>query len=106
MLSRRILLALTVTLLVSASLHATPGCDPTFVHSYHECVRIVDSLRPDKGGQARVFASDGSEYTAGQARWMQTQLQQVAMACVRGDQDEATRLLSGVQELLKVHSRG
>ena len=27
---------------------------------------IVDALRPDKPGQARVSASDGSEYTAGQ----------------------------------------
>jgi hypothetical protein len=101
----RILLPLAVAVLACGSLRASPGCDSAFVQSYHQCVRMVDSLRPDKGGQARVFASDGTEFTAEQARWMQAQLQQVDRACSRGDREEATRLLSGVQELLKAHAR-
>jgi hypothetical protein len=85
--------------------HAAEGCDASFTEQYHDCVRIVDSLRPDKSGQARVFALDGSEFTAGQARWMQGQLHKVEETCVRGDQARAAQLLAEVQELLKSHRR-
>jgi hypothetical protein len=44
------------------------GCDAASMQQYRDVVRIVDSLRPDKAGQARVFASDGSEFNAGQRR--------------------------------------
>ena len=101
----RILLPVAAAALASGSLQANPGCDSAFMQSYHECVRIVDSLQPDKGGLARVFAADGTEFTTDQAHWMQAQLQQVDKACTRGDQEEATRLLSEVQKLLKAHSR-
>lgn len=77
----------------------------SFTEQYHDCVRIVDSLRPDKGGQAHVFAVDGSEFTAGQARWLQGQLHKVAEACVRGDPAQAAQLLAEVQEMLKSHHR-
>jgi len=85
--------------------HAAEGCDASFTEQYHDSVRIVDSLRPDKGGQARVFAADGSEFTAGQARWMLGQLHQVEEACVRGEQARAAQLLTEVQGLLKSHHR-
>jgi hypothetical protein len=85
--------------------HAAEGCDASSAAQYHESVRIVESLRPDKGGQARVFAADGSEFTAGQARWMQGQLHKVEEACVRGDQARAAQLLAEVQELLRSHHR-
>jgi hypothetical protein len=75
------------------------------VQQYYDRARIVDSLRPDKAGQARVFALDGSEVTAGQARWMQGQLHKVEEACVHGDQLRAAQLLAAVQELLKSHHR-
>lgn len=101
----RILLPVAVAALASGSLQANPSCDSAFLQSYHECVRIVDSLRPDKGGLARVFASDGTEFTTDQARWMQAQLRQVEEACRRGEKEEATRLLLGVQDLLKAHSK-
>jgi ATP-dependent protease HslVU (ClpYQ) peptidase subunit len=71
-------------------------------------VRIVDSLRPDKTGQARVFAADGSEFTAGQVLWMKGQLRKVAALCATGaagDQAEATRLLAQVRELIRSHQR-
>ena len=94
-----------VAWLASAAAFAGTGCDPAFTQTFHECVRMVDSLRPDKSGQARVFASDGSEFTAGQAQWMQGQLRLVDKACARGDQAEATRLLAPVQALLKARQR-
>jgi hypothetical protein len=75
---------------------------------YNNCLRLVDSLRPDKGGQARVFAADGSEFTAGQALWMRGQLRKVARLCASGrpdDRQEAARILSEVSELLQSHHR-
>jgi hypothetical protein len=50
---------------------------------------IVDSLRPDRPGQVRVFASDGSEYTVGQALWMKGQLRSVLQACAQADETTA-----------------
>jgi hypothetical protein len=85
--------------------HAAESCDASFTQQYHDRARIVDSLRPDKGAQLRVFAPDGSEFTAGQARWMQGQLHQVEEACARGDQVRANQLLAEVQELLKSHRK-
>jgi hypothetical protein len=53
----------------------------------------------------RVFASDGSEFNAGQAQWMKGRLRAVERACARGDQAEAAKILADVQELLKSHRR-
>jgi hypothetical protein len=75
---------------------------------YNNCLRLVDSLRPDKGGQQRVYAADGSEFTAGQALWMRGQLRKVARLCATGqadDRQEAARILSEVSELLRSHHR-
>lgn len=101
----KFVLSLTIACLATSTAYASTGCDETFTQSFHECVRIVDSLRPDKAGQARVFASSGAEFTAGQAQWMKGRLHLIEKACVRGDQAEAARLLTEVQELIKAHSR-
>jgi hypothetical protein len=88
--------------------HAANLCDGTSSSQYRDCVRIVDSLRPDKAGQARVFAADGSEFTAGQALWMKGQLRKVARLCASGtagSQAEAARILAEVGALLKSHQR-
>jgi len=85
--------------------YAAEGCDASFSQQYRESVRLVDSLHPDKAGQARVFSADGSEFTAGQARWMQGRLHNVEEACARGDQARATELLTEVQGLLRAHRR-
>jgi len=100
----KFLSCIVVACAVSLS-YAAERCDAAFSEQYHDCVRIADSLRPDKGGQARVFTVDGSEFTAGQARWLQGQLHKVAEACARGDQAQAAQLLAEVQELLKSHRR-
>jgi hypothetical protein len=107
MLSRIVLIA-AVTVIGIGSAIAAPGCDPAFMQQYRECARVVDTLRPEKSGQARVFAYDGSEFTAGQALWMQGQLRKVERLCAQGtpaSQAEATSVLVKVQELLKEHQR-
>jgi hypothetical protein len=97
-----------VSLAAAAAAQAGTLCELESTQQYRDCVRIVDSLRPDKGGQSRVFAPDGSEFTAGQALWMQAQMRKVARLCVSAnpsDQAEAVRLLSEVTDLLKSHHR-
>jgi hypothetical protein len=87
----------------AATAHAATSCD---TQDFRECVRLVDSLRPDKAGQARVFAADGSEFTAGQALWMKGQLRKVTRLCMSNkpeDQQEAARTLTAVRDLLKSH---
>jgi hypothetical protein len=102
------LLALSgVVLLIGSTAYANVSehCDQKMMTSLQECERIVGSLRADKAGQMRVFASDGSEFTAGQATWMKGQLKRVVEDCAGGDVADATRRLSDVQELLKEHHR-
>jgi len=106
MLRKTRFLSFVAASLVTSWVHADAGCDQNFTAVYHESLRIVDSIRADKPGLARVYAVDGSEYTAGQASWMKGQMRLVNKACARGDQTGATRILSGVQQLLKAHHSG
>ena len=106
MLSKSMVLA-AVACLATAVHAASPG-DDVASQQYRDCARIVDSLHPDKPGQARVFTSDGSEFTAGQASWMKGQLRKVARlraSGAAGDQEEATRTLAEVREFIKSHQR-
>ena len=100
----KLLSCLVITCAVSFA-HAAEACDASFAEQYRDSLRIVDSLRADKGGQARVFAADGSEFTAGQTHWMRGQLHKVEDACGHGDQVHAAEMLRQVQELLKAHRR-
>ena len=87
--------------------HADGACDKTR-QQYKDCVRLVDSLRPDKAGQMRVFAADGSEFNAGQVQWMKGQLRKFERLCARGapaDEAEAGKVLAGVADLLHSHRR-
>jgi hypothetical protein len=90
-------------LLASTAAHG--NCSPAFTQQYAGAERIVDALRPDKPGKMRVFARDGSEYTAGEALWMKGQLRSVLQACARGDDTAAASTLHGVTELLSSHQR-
>ena len=106
--SRALIGGLAVCLAATAA-RADGGCDDRTMTQYRDCVRLVDSLRPDKFGQARVFASDGSEFTAGESQWMKAQLRKVAALCARGKPDEkaeAVTVLAQVQDLLQSHHRG
>jgi hypothetical protein len=94
--------------LVATAASAGSPCDASSDQDYRECVRLVDSLRVDKSGQARVFAANGSEFTAGQALWMKGQLRRVARLCASanpGDREQAERVLAEVKDLLKSHQR-
>jgi hypothetical protein len=100
-----VLSSMTLMLGLTAYVAGAVGCDDKLTNSLQECRRIVGSLRADKAGQMRVFASDGSEFTAGQAQWMKGQLRLIAKACADGDATDAARLLADVQELLREHHR-
>jgi hypothetical protein len=107
MLSRILLIAAATCLTASIS-YANAGCDAQLLQQYRECSRLVDSLRPDKWGLARVYAYDGSEFTAGQALWMKGQMREFTKLCASdspADQAEAARILSQVQGLLQAHHR-
>src|ERR1700730_6182535 len=105
MVSKKILIALAAGCLAASVGFANESCDPGFNQQYHDYLRIVDSLRLDKPGQMRVFASDGAEFTGGQALWMRGQLRYVDRSCAGGDQVGAARLLRGVQALVTAHQR-
>jgi hypothetical protein len=93
------------TYLLASSPLAHAACSPALTEQLVSAERIVDSLRPDKAGQMRVFASDGSEYTAGEALWMKGQLRGVLRACGQGDEAFAASTLRGVTDLLDAHHK-
>ena len=97
---------MSVLTLTAAVSHAG-ACDKS-QPEYRDSVRLVDSLRPDKAGQMRVFAADGSEFNAGQVQWMKARLREVDSLCARGtqaDEVRAAKLLQDVRELLDSHKR-
>jgi hypothetical protein len=101
----KILFGVSLSLL-AAGAYADNGCDKALLARYRQSAVVVDSLLPGKSGQARVFAADGSIFTAGQAKWMQGQLRTVERLCARTDNTDpaqAARVLAGVEELLKSH---
>lgn len=100
-----VVISAAVALAAASLAYADASCDPAQVEAFQRSERIVASLRPDKPGQARVFAIDGSEFTAGQSAWMRGQLNKSSRACARGDDAEVARLLAGVQQLIKAHAR-
>jgi hypothetical protein len=85
---------------------AHAGCSLALTYDIVSAERVVDSLRPDKAGQARVFAYDGTVYTAGEAQWMKAQLREVLSACAQNDDQRAAPHLQSVLGLLKArHSQ-
>jgi hypothetical protein len=97
--------AFVVIAFLMASTAAHPNCSATLTQQYASADRTVGSLRPDKPAQMRVFARDGSEYTAGEALWMKGQLRSFLRACARGDGTAAASTLHGVTGLLNSHQR-
>jgi hypothetical protein len=102
---RNIAIAMVVAVLGGTTAYADSGCAGPLMREFHESERIVDSLRPDKPGQVRVYASDGSQFTAGQSQWLRGQLNEVGRACVQGDSAAAARLLAEVQQVINAHAR-
>jgi hypothetical protein len=82
------------------------GCSVGLTYDIVRAERVVDSLRPEKAGQARVFAYDGSVYTAGEAQWMKAQLRAVLAACAQNNDQLAAPHLKDVLGLLRTrHSQ-
>jgi hypothetical protein len=96
---------LTTGTLIASSAYGADNVagDDKLIPSLHECERIVSSLHPDKPAQMRVFAYDGSEFTAGQAQWMKGQLRLVTKAGANGDAADASRRLAEVRQLIDEH---
>jgi hypothetical protein len=68
--------------------------------------RIVVSLHPDKPGQMRVFARDGSEYTGGQSLWMKGEVRRAARLCASGaesDQAQAAVVIGEIERIVQAH---
>ena len=103
--SNKILPLLAMTLFVSSTAFATESCDRQPNSAYHQSMLIVDSLRAEKPGQARVFAYDGTEFTGGQSQWLHGQMRVIDRACARGDQATAARVLADVQQLVHAHQK-
>jgi len=99
------LVAVVASTYFLASTLTYANCSTTLTEKFAGAERIIDSLRPDKPGQMRVFASDGSEFTACQALWMKGQLRSVLQACVQGDEVSAASSLHGIIDLLRTHHR-
>jgi hypothetical protein len=100
-----VLSSMALSLGAGAYAAGASSCDDKLTSSLQECQRIVGSLRADKAGQMRVFASDGSEFTAGEAQWMKNQLKLIVKLCADGNPGDAERRLADVQELLREHHR-
>ncbi len=86
--------------LLVGTANARADCDPTLGSSLRDAERFVATMRADKPGQARVFASDGTEYSAGLVRWMAAQLRAADKDCLNAKPAEALKRLSAVQDTL------
>ena len=82
---------------------ARARCSRELTASFVSAERLVDSLRPEKAGVARVFAYDGSEYTAGEALWMKGKLRTVLTECSHNDEAHALPDLKQVLSLVRAH---
>ena len=98
-------LAIGTMIATSAFGAANAACDENFAASLQECQRIVGSLHPDKATQMRVFATDGSEFTAGEAVWLKGQVRLITEACAKGQAADASRRLVEIQKVLSEHHR-
>jgi hypothetical protein len=97
--------AVAATCLLAASPLTRANCSTPLATKLASTERVVDSLRPEKPGQIRVFASDGSEFTAGQALWMKGQVRSALQACTQGDEASAASSLHDVSDLLNAKHR-
>jgi hypothetical protein len=93
------------TAILALSNLAQANCSPTLTEHISSVQRIVDSVRPDKPGQVRVVASDGSVFTSAEAHWMNAQLRLVQKNCAQRDEAAADKALREVNNFLSAHKR-
>ncbi|HZE44233.1 MAG TPA: hypothetical protein VE058_10640 [Steroidobacteraceae bacterium] len=99
----RILSIVASAALLALSNLAQANCSPTLTEHFSSVQRIVDSVRPDKPGQMRVIAGDGSVFTGAEAHWMKAQLLLAQKECARGDEPAADTALRGISDFLSAH---
>src|SRR5579864_4054966 len=97
MLSRSLALLLV---LGGPAVHAAE-CDPALGRSLAPDARVVQSLRLDKPGAARVYGSDGTAFTGAEALWLKGQLRALESACRRGDRADADARFMRLRELVR-----
>ena len=100
------LVVVSVSCLVASQAYADGGCDAGLKQRYENDARVVNSLRPDKPSEMRVYAVDGSEFTAGEARWMRSELRKIESYCTSVNSArarQATAAAANVEALLKSH---
>ena len=102
---RQVVLSIGALALGLVPCHARAGCSRELTASFIGAERLVDSLRPEKAGVARVFAYDGSEYTAAEALWMKGKLRTVLSECNHSDEAHAQPDLNQVLSLVRAHHR-
>jgi hypothetical protein len=93
---------------VAAVAQAQTGCSASVMARLDSVDRIAGSLHPDKPGQMRVFARDGSVYSGGQILWMQGQLRRAARLCARmeaNNQAQAALVIGEIETLVQAHAR-
>jgi hypothetical protein len=96
----RIDLIVVSTALLMLSNLAQATCSSTLTERFSSLRRVVDSVRPDKPGQLRVVASDGSVFTSAEAQWMHAQLRLAQKQCVQGDEAAAGKTLRETNDLI------
>jgi len=87
----------------SASMAA--DCAAPLVRSLQDAGRRIESMQVTKPGQVRVFAADGSEYTAGAVRRMRAEVQLADQACRRGDARVASGYLDAISATIRAAAR-
>jgi HAMP domain-containing protein len=80
-------------------------CEAPLVRSLQDAGRRIESMQVTKPGQARVFAADGSEYTAGAVRRMKAEVQLADQACRRGDSRAASGYLDALSATIRPAAR-
>lgn len=95
--------ALAAFLAVATAANAAGSCRPALMHSYDQAQAIVSSLHPDKPGQMRVEAANGSVFTSGETQWLRGQLRGVILACEEGREEAAETSLNGIRNVLRSH---
>jgi hypothetical protein len=91
-----VVLAASAWSVAAAADRCGTGADASFEHYY----RVVNSLRPDKPGQAIVYASDGSRFSAAEAHWLTGQIRAADRDCGLGNTADALQRLQDVRTLI------
>ena len=96
----RFVLALILAASAGSAAAAADRCGTSADASFEHYYRVVNSLRPDKPGQAIVYASDGLRFSAAEALWLRGQIRAADRNCALGNSAAAMQQLQGVRTLI------